>query len=215
MVSGKSLVSSSGRKRFGVKNQLEFFAPYSFLQETDKGWIGGIGDLGLGYKRNIFSSLKSGSIFSLQGEVSIPTGNKDKGLGSGVTTFGAFASFGQLMPGATFLQLQSGFDLPTDTDRVPNAFFWRAAAGKTFTQNGKVGRAWTPMLEFLADRDYTTGAKTNWDIAPEVQITLNKRQHVRVGIGVRTPINNTAGRSTQIAIYGLWDFFDGGLREGW
>jgi len=74
---------------------------------------------------------------------------------------------------------------------------------------------WTPMVEFLADRDLISGAVTNWDIVPEVQVTLNKRQHVRLGFGVRTPLNNTAGRSTQIAIYALWDFFDGGLREGW
>jgi mono/diheme cytochrome c family protein len=193
-------------KRFGVKNQLEFAAPYSFLQQTNKGWVGGIGDLGLGLKRNLFSSIKSGSILSAQGGVSIPTGNKSKDLGAGTTIFETFGSFGQLLPGGTFLQLQSGFELPTDTEKAPNAFFARAAAGKTFTQNGKVGRAWTPMVEFLADRDYITGAKTNWDIAPEVQITLNKRQHVRVGIGVRTPLNNTAGRSTQIAVYGLWDF---------
>ena len=48
-----------------------------------------------------------------------------------------------------------------------------------------------------------------------MQITLNKRQHVRVNIGVRTPINNTAGRNTQLLFYALWDWFDGGLRDGW
>ncbi len=202
-------------KRFGVRNQLEFAAPYSFLQRSNNGWVGGIGDLVLGYKRTLFSSIKAGSILSVQGEVALPTGNKSKDLGSGVTTFETFAAIGQLLPGDTFAHIQTGFELPTDRTKAPNAFYWRTAFGKSFTQNGRVGRMWTPIVEFLADRDLVSGEKTNWDIVPEMQVTLNKRQHVRLGIGVRTPMNNTAGRSTQIAIYALWDFFDGGLREGW
>ena len=164
--------------------------------------MGGIGDLVLGYKRVLMSKGTS-TIFSLQGEVIVPTGNKTKGLGSGVTTFETFAAFGQTFPRSTFFQMQTGFELPTDTAKVPNASIWRGAVGKTFTQNGRVGRAWTPIVEFLADRDLETGAKTNWDIAPEIQITLNKRQHVRLNIGVRQPVNNTSGRSTQIAFYAL------------
>lgn len=202
-------------KRFGKKNQLEFVAPYSVHQRTTNGWVGGIGDFILGYKRTLFSSLNAGTIWSLQGEVALPTGNKSRDLGSGQTAFETFVAIGQLLPGRTFAHIQTGFELPTDTAKAPNAFFWRGAFGKSLTQNGRVGRMWTPMVEFLADRDLISGAVTNWDIVPEVQVTLNKRQHVRLGFGVRTPLNNTAGRSTQIAIYALWDFFDGGLREGW
>lgn len=202
-------------KRFGKRNQLEFVAPYSILQRSNNGWVGGIGDFVLGYKRNLLSSINSGSILSVQGEVALPTGNKSKDLGSGVTVFETFAAFGQILPSASFLQLQSGFELPTDTTKAPNAFFWRAAVGKSFAQNNGIGRLWTPMVEFLADRELVTGTRTNWDIAPGFQVTLNKRQHVRLAVGVRTPMNNTAGRSTQLALYALWDFFDGGLREGW
>ena len=71
------------------------------------------------------------------------------------------------------------------------------------------------MAEFIADRDFETGTRTNWDIVPQMQVALNKRQHVRLNVGVRTPMNNTAGRDTQLMFYVLWDFFDGGLREGW
>src|SRR5436190_17748649 len=80
-------------KRFGVKNQLEFAAPFSFLQRENGGWVGGIGDLVLGYKRVMFASHKS--ILSLQGEVAAPTGNRTKDLGSGGTRFETFAGFGQ------------------------------------------------------------------------------------------------------------------------
>jgi hypothetical protein len=57
------------------------------------------------------------------------------------------------------------------------------------------------MVEFLADRDLVTGAKTNWDVLPEMQVSLNKRHHVRASFGVRTPMNNTTGRSTQLMFY--------------
>jgi hypothetical protein len=71
------------------------------------------------------------------------------------------------------------------------------------------------MVEFIAERDLVAGSSMNWDVVPEVQFSLNKRQHVRVNVGVRTPMNNTLGRTTQLAMSVLWDFFDGGLREGW
>jgi hypothetical protein len=71
------------------------------------------------------------------------------------------------------------------------------------------------MVELLADHELATGAKTNWDLLPQFQVTLSRRQHVRANVGLRFPANNTAGRSTQLLFYLLWDWFDGGLREGW
>jgi len=65
------------------------------------------------------------------------------------------------------------------------------------------------------DREFHAHAHTSWDIVPQVQVTLNRRQHVRVNVGIRHPLRNTDGRSTQLVFYGLWDFFDGGLRDGW
>ncbi len=47
------------------------------------------------------------------------------------------------------------------------------------------------MVEFLADRDLEDNAKTNWDVLPQMQVTISKRQHVRLDFGVRVPVNNT------------------------
>lgn len=223
VLSGAANVTGSGNltstliyeKRFGVRNQLEFVAPFNFIERGKGSWVGGIGDLVLGYKRVLFSNSVTGSIVSVQGEAALPTGNRTAGLGSGVTTFEAFGAFGQVLPSLSFLQMQAGAELPTDSSKVPRAAFWRAALGKTFVQNQGFGRIWTPIVEFLADRDFEPGAKTNWDIVPQLQIALNKRQHVRLDVGVRRPVNNTAGRDTQVVFYVLWDWFDGGLRDGW
>ena len=40
-------------------------------------------------------------------------------------------------------------------------------------------------------------------------------QHVRANIGVRVPVTNTVDRPVQVVFYLLWDWFDGGLLEGW
>jgi mono/diheme cytochrome c family protein len=202
-------------KRFGKRNQLEFVAPFNFLQRHNGGWVGGIGDFVMGYKRTVIANSGTGSILSFQGEVSAPTGNRFHELGTGITIFETFAAFGQSLKQSSFVQIQTGGEFPTDTEKVPRAAFFRSAIGKTFAQNQGFGRIWTPMVEFIADRDFETDSRTNWDIIPQVQVALNRRQHVRLNVGVRTPLNNTAGRDTQLIFYVLWDFFDGGLREGW
>lgn len=202
-------------KRFGKRNQLEFAAPFSTMKLDTGTWIGGIGDLLLGYKRELFHSARTGSILSVQGEVAVPTGNRTREFGAGIAIFETFAAYGQRMPGRSFFQIQTGAELPTDTQKVPRAAFWRSAVGKTVVQNQGFGRIWTPMIEFLADREFETGARTNWDLVPQMQVSLSKRQHVMMNIGIRRPVNNIAGRSTQLMFYVLWDFFDGGLREGW
>jgi mono/diheme cytochrome c family protein len=205
----------SYEKRFGTVNQLELAIPFGFEQQSQGDWSGGVGDIALGYKRLLFSSLGAGSILSVQGEVILPTGNAEKGLGTGTTVFEGFASYGQLLPGRSFLQFQGGGELPRNTEQTNRAVYWRAVFGKSLYQRKGLGRIWTPMVEFLADRELATGAAVNWDVIPQMQVTLNARQHVRASAGVRVPLNDSDSRPTQVMFYLLWDWFDGGFLEGW
>jgi mono/diheme cytochrome c family protein len=202
-------------RRFGRASQLEMNLPVTFQKPDSRTWYGGVGDIKLGYKRLIASSLRTGSIFSLSGEVVLPTGNKDRGLGKGVTILEGFAAYGQLLPKNSFLQFQTGFEAPTHTRDAPKAAFWRTALGKYYAGRKGYGRLWSPMVEFIADREFEDGARTNWDVIPEFQVTLSQRQHIRANFGVRIPVNNTASRPVQFIFYLLWDWFDGGLRDGW
>jgi mono/diheme cytochrome c family protein len=201
-------------QRFGVHNQIEVDVPI-IAQDLNHTWYGGVGDVTLGLKREFFSSLRTGSIFSLQGSVILPTGNRSRGFGTGTTTFETFAAFDQLFPTNTFVQFQAGADLPRHTNIAPQTVFWRAAVGQAFAQDHGLGRLWSPMVEFVADRDLVDGAKINWDIVPEMQVTISRRQHVRANLGLRTPASNTAGRPIQVLFYILWDWGDGKLTEGW
>ena len=201
-------------QRFGVHNQLEVDVPIN-AQDQNHTWRGGVGDTTIGIKREMFYSLRTGSILSLQGSVIAPTGNRSLGFGTGTTTFETFAAFDQLFPTNTFVQFQAGADLPRHTEIAPQTVFWRTAVGQSLGQDHGLGRLWSPMVEFVAARDLTDRAKTNWDIVPEMQVTISRRQHIRGDIGVRTPANNTAGRPIQVVFYLLWDTADGKLTEGW
>jgi hypothetical protein len=50
---------------------------------------------------------------------------------------------------------------------------------------------------------------------PELQIPMSKRMHILGSVGVRVPVNNTAGRQKQVTFYVLWDWADGPLTQGW
>jgi hypothetical protein len=201
-------------QRFGVHNQIEIDVPINVSKQNDR-YFGGLGDITFAVKREMFSNLRTGSILSLQGGVLAPVGNREHGFGAGTTTFEPFVAFDQLFPTNTWFQFQLGADLPVKTDIAPQAMFWRMVAGQTFAGKIRLGRMWSPMVEFLADRDLVGGAKTNWDYLPEMQVTLSRRQHVRVNVGVRNPMTNTIGRQRQVVFYFLWDWADGGLTEGW
>ena len=201
-------------ERFGVHNQIEVDVPIN-AQDQNHTWYGGVGDTTFGVKREVLSSLRTGSILALQGSVIAPIGNKSRGFGTGTTTFETFASFDQLFPTNTFVQFQAGADLPRHPKIAPQSVFWRTAIGQSLAPDHGLGRLWSPMVEFLATRDLVDGGKTNWNVLPEMQVTLSQRQHVRVNLGVETPLNNTAGRTTQVVFYFLWDWADGKLTQGW
>jgi hypothetical protein len=197
-----------------ARTQLETDVPVNYADQNHN-WTEEVGDITLGVKREVFSSLRTGSILSLQGGVLLPTGDSKRGFGAGTTQFEPFAAFDQLFKENTFVQTELGADLPVDTSVAPRNMFWRITAGQAMARDHMLGRLYSPMVEFLASRDFKPGAKTDWDVLPEMQVTVSRRQHVRVGFGVREPFTNTSGRNPQVLFYMLWDRADGKLWNGW
>jgi mono/diheme cytochrome c family protein len=197
-----------------ARTQLETDVPVNYADQAHN-WTTGVGDITLAVKREMFSSLRTGSILSLQGGILLPTGDSNRGFGAGTTQFEPFAAFDQLFKENTFLQTQLGADLPVDPSVSPRSMFWRATVGQAMARDHMLGRLYTPMVEFLAVRSFTPGASTNWDVLPELQVMVSRRQHVRVGFGVREPFTNTSGRTPQVLFYMLWDRADGKLWQGW
>jgi hypothetical protein len=128
--------------------------------------------------------------------------------------FEPFVAVGQVLRGNAFVQAQAGAEIPRRSEQAEKEAFWRGVVGTTFMQGG-FGRSWTPMLEFAATRELERGSKVEWDVLPQLQVSLSKRQHILVAGGLRVPITERDGRHMQVLTYLLWDWFDGGLRDGW
>ena len=207
-------------QRFGKRSQFEVSIPFGWREVPDPGglpgagqWVGGLGDVTLGAKHAAYHSIESGTIFSLGGEIVLPTGDETKGLGADGSALEAFVSFGQLLPSDGFVQLQAGLESPL-YDGADNEVFGRVVLGRGLSE-GEWGRSWTPMLELQAKRDLADGAGTAVDIVPQMQISLNTRQHVLANVGVLLPATQATGRSARLLVYVLLDWFDGGFFEGW
>ncbi|MGD8329079.1 MAG: c-type cytochrome [Acidobacteriota bacterium] len=203
-------------KRIGPGGQVEIKLPIDFAQEASDGaWAGGFGDIEVGYKQTLAHSLEKGFIISAGGAVILPTGDSDRGLGSGVTKIEPFAAAGIILPADAFIHLLGGAELSTDTEKADHEGIWRGVIGKTFTA-GRFGRSWTPMLEMLGTSEFgDDGTENLVDLVPQVQVSLNTRQQILANFGVRFPVNEREGRATRVAFYILWDWYDGGFFDGW
>jgi hypothetical protein len=119
-----------------------------------------------------------------------------------------------MLPRDGFLHLHAGFEFPFGSTDTKSEAFWRAALGKTFVV-GRWGRSWVPMVEVLGARELTGGERATWDVVPQMQVSLSRRQHVLVNAGIRVPITERETRRASVVLYLLWDWFDGGLLSGW
>lgn len=200
--------------RFGPQNQLEIKVPFglSASPNASGGWSGGLGDLEIGIKRAMVYSRSS--ILSVGFDVRLPVGDEAKRLGKGATLLEPFLAYGQVLPAGWFLHAQAKVEISTKPSTVDHEALLRAALGWSWGQ-GRWGRTWSPMLEMLGKRDFVSGANIQWELVPQMQVTLNTRQHVMLNIGVGLPVTDASARSKRIMFYLLWDWYDGGLFDGW
>jgi hypothetical protein len=198
--------------RIGKRAQYEINVPLAFHRDPGGRWSRGLGDVNLALKYALYDNLPRGLIVSAGGEVTLATGKESAGLGGGVTIFEGFGMFGKALPSDGFLQFHAGFEVPSNPDVASKEIYWRTAIGKTFTER-RWGRAWSPMIEALAAK--ASGAPTDWDVVPQLQVSLSGLQHVLLNVGLRIPVRQPLSRSKTMMVYLLWDWFDGGLLSNW
>jgi len=201
--------------RIGTNSQIEVVVPFGFGKDpVGDDWSVGLGDMAVGLKTAPLYSKETGTILALTAELVLPTGDVDDGYGKGTPVAEPFISFGQTFGDIGFLHAQVGFELPFETDKAELEAFYRAALGRTFTE-GPYGRAWTPMIEVLAAHELEASPTAEWDVVPQVQVTLPQRQHIALNLAVRLPVTDFEDRPTVVLAYLLWEWFDGGFFEGW
>jgi len=198
--------------RIGRRAQYEIGLPVDVQHDPEGGWRSGLGDVNAAFKYAIFDSLERGAIVAAGGEVTLPTGRER--LGGGTTIVEAFAMSGHALPHDGFLQFHAGVEVPTDAGRGPKEVYWRTAIGKTFFTN-RWGRQWSPMAEVLLAKPLAAGDPPEWDVVPQMQVSLSGLQHVLVSVGLRVPVNERDQRGNALVAYLLWDWFDGGLFSNW
>ena len=212
--SGSFLHTLVYEKRFGARSQVELALPFGF-RRTDlvgggSAWSSGFGDVAIGFKHALVHGLETGRILSIVGEVKLPTGEEADGFGSDASALEGFLAFGQLLPSDAFVQLQAGAERSLGDD-AETELFWSGVLGKSIAQ-GTWGRTWSPMIEVTGLREGDEG--TEWDVLPQLHVTLSTRQHIMLTVGPRIPIAG-GDRPAVLVLNFLWDWFDGGLFEGW
>jgi mono/diheme cytochrome c family protein len=201
-------------RRLGARGQYEIKVPVDFQHgEPGRPWSRGLGDVELALRRTLYASYERGRIFAAGAAATLPTGKEERGLGNGFTVFEPFAMYGQLLGGNGFLQLHGGYEIPSDQSNGRNEAFLRTAIGYSIAQDEGFGRVWSPMAEVLVTKPHNGAAE--WDVVPQMQVSLSKLQHVLLSVGVRVPINAGQERQPQLLTYVLWDWFDGGLFQFW
>ena len=199
-------------RRFGARNQIEAIVPLDTVRQGEQ-WYGGLGDVAVAFRRTFLANARTGTIAAGGGELAFPTGNADRGLGNGYHVFEPFGMLGQALPRNASLQLHGGLEIPSDQSKAPKEAFLRTAIGVTYMADRGFGRSWSPQVEVLMAHPF--GQKTEWDIAPQLQVSLSKIQHVMVAGGVRIPVNARGERGTAVVTYLLWDWFDGPFTSFW
>ena len=201
-------------KRVEARGQYELVLPYVNRDTgAPNNWEHGFGDVAVAYKHVLAHSPESGYILSAAAELSLPTGSDESGLGEGHSVMEGFLAVGKQLPRDFFIQSRAIYKAPLDGSTREAEL--QVALGRAMTSGGPYGRQWNPMVEVLGARPLESGASTEWDWVPQVQFSINQRQHLRGNIGVRLPLTDRDSRDAQIGVYFLWDWFDGGLREGW
>jgi len=198
-------------RRVGSRGQVEAAVPFTTRQIGDH-WYRGLGDVSAGYKQLLLESNRTGTLVSAAASLTLPTGKEQYGLGTRLTILETSALAGQRI-GPAFAHAQAGFEFPLNVASTPNEAFWRGALGAMLA-TGADGRMWSPMLELSGHREFEYGDPIRWDLLPQLQVSLSRRRHIAAAAGARVPVGGPT-RPAIAMVSLMWDWFEGGLMEGW
>jgi hypothetical protein len=200
-------------RRIAARSQIELIVPFNVHLAFGR-WQRGLGDMAVGFKHVLAHTHDAGAIVSAGAELTFPTGKEELGLGNRLRVLDTFAAYGQLLPANMFLHVQLGLEAPLNIATAEDEVYWRTAGGITFAQ-GIWGRAWSPMIELLGARELYADGRVNWVTVPQLQVTLSRRQHIAMNIGMHVPLTVPRAQPARLMAYLLWDWFDGSPLDGW
>jgi hypothetical protein len=168
---------------------------------------GGIGDLGLSYKHVLYASLPHATIASAALELTLPSGDADRGRGDGTVAFEPSLLAGTAALAPVVLQGQLQVLAPIEEGPADRALRYRLATSYPF---GPLRSDWWPTLEFEAEQNVTSGTETFF-LTPQVYKAVRARGHVALAVGVQVPVGGRRPFDYRLVASLLWEYLDGGL----
>ena len=180
--------------RVGRRGQYEIFVPFDLQESAAIAWQLACGDIGAAYKHVLFDSLRTDRSCRRRG---VQLQERVEGLGKGVAMFEAFGTVSQVLPRDGFLHAHAGIEVPTDAEQAPR----RCSGGSRSARASwrTLGARMVPDGRILAGASSRTGSATEWDVLPQMQVSLSTRQHVLMNVGVRVPLTQRTERRVERA----------------
>jgi hypothetical protein len=88
----------------------------------------------------------------------------------------------QALPKDSFVQFHAGFERPSNLEIEKNSVYWRTALAQAWRS---AGAACGSHGGSARRQELDTDAKAEWDLVPQMQVTLSVFQHIRASVGVR------------------------------
>ncbi len=200
-------------QRLGKRAQYEINVPLAFHQDVAGAWSRGIGDVDLAVKYALYDNLARGFIAGAGGEVDAcrPAANRAALAAASrcSTPSGRWARRCRARRSCSF---RPG----SKCRRTPRSPARRCTgAPRSARRSPPAGGDARGRRCSKCSGPTPFGAPTDWDLVPQLQVSLSGLQHVLVNVGLRIPVKQPESRARTLMVYLLWDWFDGGLTSNW
>jgi mono/diheme cytochrome c family protein len=192
-------------RRIGPRTEVEFALPLASAQVNPaSARHSGVGDIEIGVKQVLFSSLSQRFILSSGLEMSLPTGANEKGLGAGTTKFEPFVALGKETRGWV-VQGSLKIELPADTAKAEREFAYTVAIGYPLFLIGGV-RDLFLTLEVVGNRELKRGERNEVALVPQIRLPIDRMGRWAFAIGPFLPIPRGSNLRPGFAAYLLWEY---------
>lgn len=160
--------------RYGLLDNLAMVASVPFVQFDPSGSDSesGLGDVELGFQLRAYEDIFGYPYFIPYINVSFPTGDEDKGLGSGDASFTGGISYGSKINNWIDWVLDVGYTVNSDIDnqiRVGHSYIWNVSEDFALITEVRYEQA---AFDFLDDDVLLSGGFSyNW--TPELQMAVS------------------------------------------
>lgn len=192
-------------RRIGPRTEVEFSLPLTSARvDPASSRRSGVGDIEIGVKQVLFSSLSRRFIISSGLEVSLPTGAHEKGLGAETTKFEPFVALGKETRGWV-AQGSLKMELPTDAAKTEREFAYSLAIGYPLFLIGGV-RDFFLTLEVVGSRELKRGERNEVALVPQIRLPIDRMGRWAFGIGPFLPVSRGSDMRPGFAAYLLWEY---------